>query len=91
MRMAGKYVIILLVVFLSSCAQVGRISGGPEDRVAPKPIEDKMVPLNATTNFTGNEITIPFDEYFTLANPLQNIQMVPPHAQVTASVKKKKH
>lgn len=89
MRMAGKYVIILIVVFLSSCAQVGRISGGPEDRVAPKPIEDKMVPLNATTNFTGNEITIPFDEYFNLANPLQNIQMVPPHAQVTASVKKK--
>lgn len=76
-------------MLLSSCAQVGTISGGPEDRAAPKPLEDKMMPQNATTNFTGNEISIPFDEYFTLSNPLQNIQMVPPHAQVTASVKKK--
>ena len=87
--MAGKYLIVFLSLFLVGCAQVGRIFGGPEDRNAPKPIEEKVSPANATTNFSGNEFVIPFDEYFKLSNPNSTIQIVPPHATINASVKKK--
>lgn len=74
---------------LSSCAQVGSISGGPEDETAPKPVESEMEPKNATLNYSGNTFVIPFDEYFQLNNPAQTIRMVPPHATVTAEVRKK--
>ena len=77
--MAGKYyIIVLLGLLVSSCAQVGVISGGDVDRYAPKPVAEDVVPLNESTNFQGNSIEIPFDEYFRLMNPTQNIRMVPP-------------
>lgn len=87
--MAGKYYVIFLLALLSSCAQVGSISGGPEDETAPKPVEELMEPQNATTNYTGNTFVIPFDEYFQLNNPAQTIRMVPPHATVKAEMKRK--
>lgn len=88
--MASKsYVVLLLVVLLASCAQVGTITGGPKDTVAPKPIEGEMRPANATTNYSGNTFEIPFDEYFKLNNPAQTIRMVPPHATIMAEMKKK--
>ena len=75
--MVRNYIIVLLVGLLAaSCAQVGIISGGPQDRFAPKPIAEDVVPLNETTHFTGNSVEIPFDEYFQLVNPTQNIRMV---------------
>lgn len=87
--MAGKYIVILLLALLSSCAQVGTITGGPRDETAPKPVEELMEPQNASTNFTGNTFVIPFDEYFQLNNPAQTIRMVPPHVTVTAEMKRK--
>lgn len=88
--MVRKYAIVaLLGVLISSCAQVGVISGGDVDHFAPKPITEKVVPANESTNFVGNTIKIPFNEYFRLVNPVQNIRMVPPHASVTATVNKK--
>lgn len=88
--MVSKYTLILLLVaFLASCAQVGVISGGDEDLFAPKPITEKVNPPNATTNFQGNSVIIPFDEYFKLNNPVKNIRMIPPHATITAEAKGK--
>lgn len=87
--MVGKYFIIGLVVLLAGCAQVGQISGGPKDEMAPKPDLDRMVPAQASTNYTGNTIVVPFDEYFTLDKPSQTIVMVPPHATVQAEIKRK--
>lgn len=87
--MARKYAIIFLLALLSGCAQVGSISGGERDTAAPKPLTDQMVPQNATTNYTGGTFVIPFDEYFQLNNPAQTIRMVPPHATISAEMKKK--
>jgi uncharacterized protein (DUF2141 family) len=84
-----SYLIFLVSLFLASCAQVGSISGGEKDATAPKPIADKVNPPNASVNFTGNQIVIPFDEYFTLSSPSTSIQIVPPHATIKASVNKK--
>lgn len=84
-----SYLIILLSVLLYSCAQVGVITGGEKDVFAPKPLEGKVNPPNASVNFSGNEIVIPFDEYFTLSNPSTSIQIVPPHATINAFAKGK--
>lgn len=81
--------IFLLPLLLSACAEVGSISGGPEDTVAPKPIDDKMEYANGSVNFTGNGVEIPFDEFIRLNEPNINIRMVPPHATINATLKGK--
>lgn len=84
-----RYYIGLAALIFSSCAQVGTITGGDKDSVAPRPIADKINPPNESVNYSGNSLEIPFDEYFRLSNPAANIVMVPPHASVRAFVKKK--
>lgn len=88
--MVCKYIVIALVgLIVSSCAQIGTINGGEKDIAAPKPIIEKTFPQNEAVNFKSNTVTIPFDEYFKLVNPLKNIQIIPPHASLTSSVKRK--
>lgn len=87
--MARKHLILIGCSLLLGCAQVGTITGGDRDEIAPQPILEKMVPQNASTNFTGNSVVIPFDEYFTLNNPAQTIRMVPPHTTIRTEVHKK--
>lgn len=84
-----RYLIISLFTLLVGCAQVGTISGGAEDIYAPKPIEGGVSPDNASTFFTAKHIKMPFDEYFKLNSPAQNITIVPPHAKIQSSVKGK--
>jgi len=84
-----SYLIFFASLLLASCAQVGSISGGEQDMNAPKPIESKVTPPNASVNFTGNKVIMPFDEFFTLSSPSTSIQMVPPHATVNATMKQK--
>lgn len=89
--MAGyRYLIASLIFLLFGCAQVGTISGGEKDITAPQPIADEVAPPNAWTNFRGNSVEIPFDEYFKLNNPRQNIRIIPPHSTLNTSVKGKK-
>ena len=90
MRLARFYsLIIITCLFISSCAQVGTISGGEKDVIAPRPIEKNITPPNNSVNFNSKEVELPFDEFIKLNNPVQNIIMVPPHAQINASVKGK--
>ena len=81
--------IFLLPILLSACAEVGTISGGPEDEIAPRPIVDKMAPANGSVNFTGNAVEIPFDEFIGLNEPNINIRIVPPHATINSRLKGK--
>ncbi len=83
------YVIGILILLLAGCAQMGTISGGEKDTSAPKPIEEDVSPLNASTFFTSKQIEIPFDEFFSLNDPNQKIQIVPPHAKIQSQVKGK--
>lgn len=84
-----RYLIFISILLLSSCAQVGTITGGDEDVSAPKPVAEKISPRNGTTNFKDNHIEIPFDEFFQLNNPAENVVMVPPHATINTSYKGK--
>ena len=87
--MAGLRYVVFLSLFVTSCAQVGTISGGEKDTAAPQVITDKVNPPNESVNFTSRKVEIPFDEFFRLDNPAENIRIVPPHAKIKAQMKKK--
>lgn len=89
MSLARFYPIILIAFLISSCAQVGTLSGGDKDEVAPQPKLSRVNPPNESTNFKGKQVEIPFDEFITLSNPNENIRIVPPHATLKAEMKKK--
>lgn len=89
MFLARWYLVIIIALFISSCAQVGTISGGDKDEIAPQPKLLRVHPPNESTNFKAKEIEIPFDEFITLNNPTENIKIVPPHAKLNAVMKKK--
>lgn len=61
---------------LTRCANVVSPSGGPKDTVPPVVLQAS--PENQSTNFSGKEIHITFDEYVTLNNPNNNIMISPP-------------
>lgn len=74
------YIVITLLVLLSSCAQQGQPSGGPKD-VTPPEVQE-VSPPNQSTNFVGKKIIFTFDEYtqiqdasnqFFISPPLKNL------------------
>lgn len=64
----------MLLIF--QCANRGIASGGDKDDKAPVVI--KEVPENFSTNFSGNEIKIYFDEYIKLKNLQKTLIISPP-------------
>lgn len=57
------------------CAQVGMPVGGPKDSLPPVLLNS--TPPNYSTNFNTNRITLTFNEYIQLDNPLQNVLISP--------------
>ena len=78
---------LLTFLLLLSCAQVGQISGGDEDLIAPEPF--KTIPENKTLFFKEQSIKLVFEEFVELNNPQQNIVIVPNDANLNASLHKK--
>ena len=62
---------ILIILVLSSCAQIVSPTGGPKDDQAPK--VKSIVPENETTNFNSQTIKIRFDEFIDIKDPEQII------------------
>lgn len=86
--MAFKYYLIIVVSFLlTGCAEVGIISGGPKDEIAPKVVKSSIE--KGTTNFRGESIELTFDEFVQLNKPSENIILVPQHAQLDVQLVKK--
>ena len=69
-------IVLSIALLLGACAQVEPLSGGEQDRIAPKPNMEKMSPPNGSTNYSGNQISIPFDEFIRLNNPGENIIVI---------------
>ncbi len=59
-----------------SCAKRGSITGGLKDTLAPVLVSS--FPKNYSTNFTGNTITLNFDEYIKLKNTNKQLIISPP-------------
>ena len=69
------FIAFLSLVFIN-CANKGRPEGGPKDMMPPTII--KSSPKNYTTNFTGNEIEIVFDEYIKIKDIKKQLIISPP-------------
>lgn len=81
--------IVVALLFLTSCGQVGTITGGAVDERAPIPIADEIEPPMASTNTYPDEIIIPFNEYIALNKPTQNISVIPNDVTLDHTIKKK--
>ncbi len=79
---------IIFALLLSSCAQVGTITGGEKDTVAPNPTQTS--PENGSVGFNEKSFTMDFDEYIQLNSPLQTISIVPGGIKLDAQLNKKK-
>lgn len=67
---------ILFLLSFVECAKKGAPSGGKRDSIPPVIV--RSVPENYTTNFSGNEINIYFDEYIKLKDLQKNLIISPP-------------
>ncbi len=70
------FLVPVLLLFLTDCAKIGTLSGGPADKVPPVAL--KCVPANYSVNFHGQKIEITFDEFITLDNINQQLVVSPP-------------
>lgn len=82
-------ILTLVTLLIASCGQVGTITGGPVDDVAPAPILSEIEPPMASKNTFPEEIVIPFDEYIALNKPGENIRLIPNDVKLEPSIKKK--
>ncbi|MDQ6471390.1 Ig-like domain-containing protein [Flavobacterium sp. LHD-80] len=71
-----RYISLLLVFLMMSCAKRGSITGGLKDTLAP--VLRSSSPENFSTNFKANEIILTFDEYVKLKNLNKQLIISPP-------------
>lgn len=72
-----------LSVLSTGCGMIGTPTGGPKDTIPPKLVKASP-PLN-NLNFTGNKITLSFDEYVDVLD-VQNNVLVSPFPKVNPIV-----
>ncbi len=70
------YFLLALLVFAAACANVVAPTGGPIDE--DPPVVLRSTPPNYSTNFTGEDVRIFFDEFVELDNLRQNMLVSPP-------------
>ncbi|MEN2415755.1 Ig-like domain-containing protein [Flavobacterium mesophilum] len=71
-----KYISLLLVFLMMSCAKRGSITGGLKDTIPPVLISSS--PKNFSTDFKETEIKLVFDEYVKLKNLNKQLIVSPP-------------
>lgn len=88
--MKVNHLILLVIgIFLFSCAQIVPLTGGDQDVEPPKEVES--FPKNGTVQFNEEEIVIEFDEFIQLQNLSSQLIVSPPMAESPeVSVKGKK-
>ncbi len=75
-----RFLYLLLSALLGwSCANIIPLEGGPRDTTPPKVL--KVVPDTFKTRFTGNKISLFFDEFVTVKNATQEVFVSPPMQQ----------
>jgi hypothetical protein len=69
------FIVAILSLLISSCAQIVPLSGGPEDRTAPK--VETETPANGSLQFKSEVIVIKFDEYIQLKDLFNQLIITP--------------
>lgn len=71
--------VVLIACFISflvtGCAQIGAPTGGPRDSIPPELVS--ATPKLLSTNFTGNKITLVFNEYVDVKDVQTNVLVSP--------------
>jgi uncharacterized protein (DUF2141 family) len=62
-------------VMQSGCAHIVPPAGGERDSIPPIPV--KSSPIDSMLNFSGNKVTIEFNEFIELDNPFENVILSP--------------
>ena len=77
MKLFYSLSILCGLLLIQSCAQISAPTGGAPDTTPP--ILDSLgtIPLNYSTHFKGDKLTLTFNEYFVLKNPKQNVFFSP--------------
>lgn len=75
MKSTLLYIYIILIFLFVRCAQITPLTGGTKDANPPKVV--KMVPENASLNFSAGLIEIQFDEYIVLKNVANQLIITP--------------
>lgn len=75
--MAGRnlFLILFAALLLGACADIVPLTGGDEDDIAPKPVD--QYPEQGSVNFSGNSVEMTFDEYVKLNDPANTVTMNP--------------
>ncbi|MFK8045710.1 MAG: Ig-like domain-containing protein [Crocinitomicaceae bacterium] len=85
------YLYTVITLLLHSCAQIVPLTGGERDISAPKIIKEKSTPKQGQLNYSQPEMTLVFDEYIVLKNPINTITVTPqPKVPPTITAKNKK-
>lgn len=71
--------LILTILFLYSCASIGRPEGGPKDETPPVMVSSS--PEINSTNIDKSKITLHFDEFIKLENASEKVVVSPPQLQ----------
>ncbi|MFN7280273.1 MAG: Ig-like domain-containing protein [bacterium] len=72
---AHAAVVLGMLLLVVSCGQPMPPSGGPRDSLPP--VLQRTTPVDSTRNFTGNRITLSFDEYVQVDNPFEKVSFSP--------------
>jgi hypothetical protein len=73
----NKLYLIFFALGMWSCAQITTPQGGPKDSEPPKLVQ-KDSDKNYQTNFTSKKITLTFNEWIKINNPIKEIAISPP-------------
>jgi len=71
------YYLLLFVLIFVSCAQFSSPAGGPKDSFPPVLVEESS-DKNFQTNFKSKKITLTFNEWISVSNPIKEIVISPP-------------
>lgn len=78
MKFISKIFLLIIIALLASqCAQPGTLTGGPRDTAAPQ-LDAAASSPNFQTNFEKKDIKLVFDEYLKLNKPFQEVMVSPP-------------
>lgn len=75
-HVVNLWLTLFLMIFVAySCATVGKPEGGPNDTTAP--VLKNSIPEDSSTGFYEKEISIEFNEFISVKNPIQNVIINP--------------
>ncbi|AEA43216.1 Ig-like domain-containing protein [Fluviicola taffensis] len=77
------------ILLLAGCAEIVPLTGGPTDTRAALPVSNSQIPEQGALHVSQNELTVRFDEFFTLNDPTNTAVMNPNAGKLEVTSKKR--